>query len=140
MAFSGAGRPEQALLNVVESRLGPPRLRTGTIERGELVNRLRTAPDGVALVVAPAGYGKTTLVADFFRRPGMQPVAWLSVDEHDNDPITLLTYLTLTLNRIGVCDRRFVEALAKPRSSLSTMLARLHRSLEAACRRQLVDQ
>jgi LuxR family maltose regulon positive regulatory protein len=117
----------------MESRLGPPRLRDGTISRAGLVNRLRLSPPtNVAVVVAPAGYGKTGLLAELYRHPGTQPFAWLSIDERDNDPIALLTYLTLTLNRIGVCDRQIVEALARPRNSLSTVLGRLRRSLETA--------
>lgn len=133
MAFSGAGVSRRAPFTIIESRLAPPRLCEGTIERAELVNRLRlTPPADVALVVAPAGYGKTSLLAELYRRPGKRPYAWLSIDERDNDPVTLLTYLTLALNRIGACDRQVVEALARPRSSLTTIRARLQRSLEAA--------
>ena len=132
MAFSGVGPSRRAPFTVMESRLAPPRIREGTVERTAVVNRLRPAPPAdVALVVAPAGYGKTSVLAELYRRPGKRPFAWLSIDERDNDPVTFLTYLTLTLNRIGACDRQVVEALARPRSSLSTILARLQRSLEA---------
>ena len=133
MAFSGAGLSEQDPFTVMESRLAPPRVREGIIDRAALVNRLRpTPPANVALVVAPAGYGKTTLLAELYRRPGSPPVAWLGIDERDNDRITLLTYLTLSLNRIGACDRHVVDALARRRSSFASVLARLGRSLEAA--------
>ena len=132
MAFSGVGPSRRTPFTVMESRLAPPRIREGTVERTAVVNRLRPAPPAdVALVVAPAGYGKTSVLAELYRRPGKRPFAWLSIDERDNDPVTFLTYLTLTLNRIGACDRQVVEALARPRSSLSTILARLQRSLEA---------
>ena len=40
---------------------------------------------GLVLVCAPAGYGKTVLLADWSRR-GPRPVAWLSLDAGDNDP------------------------------------------------------
>jgi LuxR family maltose regulon positive regulatory protein len=118
---------------VLESRLGPPRLRDGTIARPELADRLRLSPAAdVALVVAPAGYGKTTLLAERFRRPGKLPLAWLSVDERDNDPVMLLTYLVVALNRIGVCDGAVIELIARPRTSLSSVLTRLRRALAAA--------
>jgi LuxR family maltose regulon positive regulatory protein len=133
MPFSGAGPPRRAPFTVMESRLGPPRLREGLIERPHLVDRLRSLPPaGVALVLAPAGYGKTGFLAELHRQPGREPLAWLSIDERDNDPVTFLTYLTLTLNRIGACDHRLLEALARPRSSMSTVLTRLRRSLETA--------
>jgi LuxR family maltose regulon positive regulatory protein len=133
MTFSGSGLAEHDPLAAADSRLGPPRLRDGTVGRGALLERLRPAPPAnVALVVAPAGYGKTTLLADLFWHPSPEPVAWLSLDERDNDPVALLSSLAQALNRIGACDRQIVQALAKPRSSLSRVVDRLGRSLEAA--------
>ena len=118
---------------LLESKLAPPRLRDGTIPRPELVGRLRPKPPAnVSLVIAPAGYGKTTLLAQLFAHVHKQPIAWLSVDERDDDPVTLLTYLALALHRIGVCDRRLVEVLARPRRSLAAVLARLQRSIQAS--------
>jgi len=91
MPFSGAGPPRRAPFTVMESRLGPPRLREGLIERPHLVDRLRSLPPaGVALVLAPAGYGKTGFLAELHRQPGREPLAWLSIDERDNDPVTFL--------------------------------------------------
>jgi LuxR family transcriptional regulator, maltose regulon positive regulatory protein len=133
MAFSGAGLGEHDALAAADSRLGPPRIRHGTIARPALLERLRPAPPAnVVLVVAPAGYGKTTLLADLFWHPSPEPVAWLSVDERDNDPVAFLTSLALALNRIGACDRQLLQALARPRSSLASVLDRLVRSLGAA--------
>jgi LuxR family transcriptional regulator, maltose regulon positive regulatory protein len=130
---SGALPPLRTPFALLESKLAPPRLREGTISRPELAARVRPKPPAnVSLVVAPAGYGKTTLLAELFDRIDRQPVAWLSLDERDNDPVTLLTYLALALHRIGVCDRQLVEVLARPRRSLSTMVARLQRSIQAS--------
>src|SRR5262249_3188566 len=130
----GPLEPVQPPFALVESKLSPPRLREGTIPRPDLVTRLRPKPPAnISLVVAPAGYGKTTLLHPGFAHLATQPVAWLSVDERDNDPVTLLTYLALALHRIGVCDRQLVEVLARPRRSLSTMVARLQRSVQASC-------
>ena len=118
---------------LLESKLAPPRLRDGTIPRVELVSRLRPRPPAnVSLVVAPAGYGKTTLLTQLFNRLDRQPLAWLSVDERDDDPVTFLTYLVLALHRIGVCERQLVDVLARPRRSLTTIVARLQRSLQAS--------
>ncbi|PWU19076.1 MAG: hypothetical protein C5B48_14075 [Candidatus Rokuibacteriota bacterium] len=135
MEASGAGPPPplRTPFPLLESKLAPPRLREGTLSRTELATRLRPKPPAnVSLVVAPAGYGKTTLLAELHGRIDRQPAAWLSLDDRDNDPVTLLTYLALALHRIGVCDRQLVEVLARPRRSLAAMIARLKRSIQAS--------
>ena len=64
-------------------------------------------------VVAPAGYGKTTLLAQWAER--MQPrVAWISADDRDNDPAVLLTYLAVALDRVERIDPRVFRRLATP--------------------------
>ena len=67
-------------MELVESKLHPPPARSGTVARTGLVDRL-LASDGVPVVcvVAPAGYGKTTLLAQWAQRKGPR-VAWVSVD------------------------------------------------------------
>jgi LuxR family maltose regulon positive regulatory protein len=51
------------------------------------------------LISAPAGFGKTTLVSEWVAGCE-QPVAWLSLDEGDNDPTRFLTYLIAALQTI----------------------------------------
>ena len=60
---------------------------------------LRSKPTGVISVVAPAGYGKTTLLAQW-AESWQQRVAWVSADHRDNDPAVLLTYLATALDRV----------------------------------------
>jgi len=50
------------------------------------------------LVCAPAGFGKTSLLADWARR-GQRPVAWLSLDEGDNDPARFWRHVVAALGR-----------------------------------------
>jgi LuxR family maltose regulon positive regulatory protein len=50
----------------------------------------------LTLISASAGFGKTTLVSEWVAGCG-QPVAWLSLDEGDNDPTRFLTYLVAAL-------------------------------------------
>jgi LuxR family maltose regulon positive regulatory protein len=52
------------------------------------------------LISAPAGFGKTTLVSEWISGSGKQ-VAWLSLDEGDNDPIRFLTYFTTALHSVA---------------------------------------
>jgi hypothetical protein len=80
-------------LELVESKLHPPPARWGIVARTGLVDRL-LASDGVPVVcvVAPAGYGKTTLLAQWAQRT-THPVGWVSVDQRDNDPAVLLPWI-----------------------------------------------
>jgi LuxR family transcriptional regulator, maltose regulon positive regulatory protein len=71
----------------------------GTVSRTALVNRLRASSAPVVVLVAPAGYGKTTLLAQWTERE-RRPFAWLSLDEHDDDPTVLLGGLAAALDRI----------------------------------------
>ena len=68
-------------------------------------------------MVAPSGYGKTTLLAQWAERNG-QSFAWVSVDENDNDPKVLLTYVAEALNAVQPVGERVFDALASPASSV----------------------
>ena len=70
------------------------------MERPELVEVLANAQAKLLLVDAPAGYGKTTLVAQW-RGSAIEgrPFAWVSLDPDDNDPVRLWTYVTHALQR-----------------------------------------
>ena len=68
-------------------------------------------------MVAPAGYGKTTLLSQWAEH-NTQAVAWVSVDEADNDPKVLLTYLAEALDAIEPIGERVFDALASPASSV----------------------
>jgi LuxR family transcriptional regulator, maltose regulon positive regulatory protein len=61
-------------------------------------------------VVAPAGYGKTTLLA-LWAAADDRPFAWLSLDAYDNDPIILLTHLAVALDRISPLPAGVFDAL-----------------------------
>ena len=64
----------------------------------------------VISVVAPPGYGKTTLLAQWAERT--QPrVGWVSADDHDNDPAVLLTYIAVALDRIEAIDPTVFRSL-----------------------------
>ena len=63
-----------------------PDLRSGMVSRTALVNRLRTHRSPVVLVTAPAGYGKTTLLAQWAKRDA-RPFAWVTADEWTDAPM-----------------------------------------------------
>src|SRR3954464_840642 len=93
--------PAHRPVDILESKLYRPGIRAGVVPRPELIARLQAAREvSTVAVVAPAGYGKTTLLA-LWGEAGERPFAWVSLDEHDNDPIVLLTHLAVALDRIS---------------------------------------
>jgi LuxR family maltose regulon positive regulatory protein len=62
------------------------------------------------LVCAPAGYGKTVLLADWVRR-GRRPVGWLSLDSGDNDPARFWRHAVAALDRHVIGSRPVHESL-----------------------------
>ena len=103
--------------DVVESKVHVPTLRSGTVSRTALVNRLRATQEPIALLTAPAGYGKTTVLAQWAVRDS-RPFAWVSVDDRDNDPVVLLRHMALALHRIEPLPRNVLETLAAPGPSV----------------------
>jgi LuxR family maltose regulon positive regulatory protein len=117
---------------LVESKLHPPRLRPGIVPRTALVERLLATPAAqIICVVGPAGYGKTTLLVQWANRSGRR-VAWVTVDPHDNDPVVLLAYLAVALDRIQPIDPEIFHTLASPGSHvLATVVPRLVAAMSA---------
>src|SRR6478609_93969 len=108
------GRPVSDLL---ESKLRRPMVRPGTVGRLSLTERLaRGDPRPIVSVVAAPGYGKTTLLSQWAERNG-QAFAWVSLDERDNDPKVLLSYVAKALDAVEPIDRRVFDALASAVSS-----------------------
>lgn len=106
--------------SLLPSKLNRPRLGPQVVPRLALLERLDAGLDaGLTLLSAPAGFGKTTLVAEWLAhlvqpqgaatlaaalarrspalassRPPPLLCAWFTVDEHDNDPLRFWTYVT----------------------------------------------
>ena len=111
-------RPRGPVSDLLASKLRRPLMRHGTVPRSLLIERLaRCDRAPIVSVVAPPGYGKTTVLAQWAERNG-RSFAWVSVDERDNDPKVLLTYVAEALNRIEPIDERVFDALASPGSSV----------------------
>ncbi len=119
--------------DVVDSRIQVPVLRSGLVSRTALINRLRAAESvPVVAVTAPAGYGKTTVIAQWADRDP-RSFAWVSVDARDRDPIVLIRHVAAAIHRIEPLDDDVLEALTTPGSSVWTSaLPRLAAALSAA--------
>jgi LuxR family transcriptional regulator, maltose regulon positive regulatory protein len=88
--------------SVVQTKIQAPAPRPKLVDRARLIERLEKGiVSGVrlTLVSAPAGFGKTTLVSSWLSE-STNPVAWLALDETDNDPTQFLGYLIAALQRI----------------------------------------
>ena len=105
---------------VADSKTRAPQLLAGTVSRTALVNRLRAAGAfPLVLVVAPAGYGKTTLLSQWAARD-VRPFAWVSVDEGDDDPVSILRLIAAALDRIEPLPQSALEPLAPERRPAPT--------------------
>jgi len=93
----------EALDPLVSTKLRPSQSRPSLVARPRLTEKLDPeAGRKLTLVSAPAGFGKTTLLGKWAedRTGGGSPVAWLSLDEKDNDPVRFLSYLVASLQTL----------------------------------------
>jgi LuxR family maltose regulon positive regulatory protein len=119
---------------LLETKLDIPAARAGNVPRTGLVNRLRAASASVVSVVAPGGYGKTTVLGQWAQRDD-RPFAWVTVEDEDNDPVVLLRYVTAALGGVEPVDSRVVDALMSPGPSVRSVAApRLAAALSSAVR------
>ncbi|HET6533378.1 MAG TPA: LuxR C-terminal-related transcriptional regulator [Actinoplanes sp.] len=127
---------------VLATKLFAPAQRAQLVARPRLTGRLdATLAPGhrLTLVSAPAGFGKTTLLAGWLahlaRHRTDVTVAWLSLDDGDNDPARLLTHLVAALQGAGLAiGTAAVEAL--PDASMGAALTTLVNDVTSAGRRE----
>jgi len=99
-----ARRGTQSLMAnpLIETKLHVPPPRRNLVPRQRLLARLDDAADArLILVAAPAGFGKTTLVAEWLGTVAERgsTVAWLSLDERDNDPVLFWSYVLAAMQQ-----------------------------------------
>src|SRR5215207_1415041 len=82
----------------------------GLVPRTSLVDRVQSRDGEVVTVTAPAGYGKSTFVAEL-AAADPRPTAWISLTAAENDPAALLTYVALAIDDIDPVDPDCVSAL-----------------------------
>jgi LuxR family transcriptional regulator, maltose regulon positive regulatory protein len=86
---------------LLRTKLRPPVPRAGLIPRASLQALLQAGPQGkFCLISAPAGFGKTTLLAQWCAATGAGRVAWVSLDEGDNDPTRFWVYVVEALRTV----------------------------------------
>ncbi len=113
---------------LLTTKLFVPPLRKELVPRPRLTERLEAglrAGQKLTLIAAPAGYGKTTLTSAWLAGDA-QHVAWLSLDEGDNDPARFTAYLLAALQQIdptiGQAAQAMLQAPPSPPEALLSSL------------------
>jgi LuxR family transcriptional regulator, maltose regulon positive regulatory protein len=112
---------------LLETKFHLPTAHGRLVPRGRLSAQITRATSAtLTLVSAPAGFGKTTVMAELAARPSGARVAWLSLDQADNDPITFWTYVVEALDRavagVGRAARSNLAAAQGTADVAATML------------------
>ncbi len=105
------------------TKLHAPRLRRDTIRRPRLTRMLVSARPGLLLLVAPPGFGKTSVLSDWIDRDDRR-FAWVSVNAQDNDPAVLWSYIGAAIagKDPGTTPRDELVALARERDPVDAAL------------------
>lgn len=114
---------------LLEPKFNPPRLPPLLVERPRLFNQLGAGlSHKLTLIMAPAGFGKTTLVNQWLARQN-KAMAWISLDSSENDPVRFWRYIITACQRLrpGLGDEALALLSAKGqnpfvRPSLETAL------------------
>ncbi len=119
---------------LIAAKLSPPVPRDQLVTRSRLLGRLQAGSGRrLTIVACPAGFGKTTLLAEWRGIQSVrQPVAWLSLDERDNDPAVLWTYVIEALE--GVCPAVREAKLPRPTPAVSGLDTVLPLLVNELCR------
>jgi len=117
--------PSTRSMPLLLTKLHVPAARAGWVPRSRLFARLDQVSGGqTALLSAPAGYGKTALLAQWIagdgcRLAGGRPFGWLALDEGDNDPVRFWSYLVAALQTLpdaGSLGSAFLEMMQAPQA------------------------
>ena len=123
--------------DLVESKLAPPLTRPGTVAKADVIGRLLAANVPFAAVVAPAGYGKTTLLARWADADS-RPFAWVALDGRDDDTVVFLRHIAAAINRVEPLPSAVLDTLSGPGGTAGVMRASRVGAALAAVDRPLV--
>lgn len=129
-------RAQPPELPLLETKLYLPPWRTGMVPRPRLVARLRKrGEDRLTLISAPAGFGKTTLLAQWLAgmRDDRNSAAWVSLDAEDNDPTRFWSYTIAALQRTspGLAAGAMARLHSPQPPPIETVLAALINEIDA---------
>ena len=118
---------------MLETKLYVPRPRRGLVTRPRLSERLnRGCESKLTLVSAPAGFGKTTLVADWLAAKPERTTAWLSLDPNDNLAASFWPHLIAALRTlVPDVGATALSLLESPKEPIAAVVATLLNELSA---------
>lgn len=121
--------------SLLDTKFYAPKLRTGVVSRPHLTDRVRGGTRSkLTLVSGPAGFGKSTLLAEWL---GVTPAdgsltAWLSLDPGDNHPVAFWTHVIAALQTVApTAGAKALTLLESPDRSIEAVLAPLLNELNA---------
>jgi LuxR family transcriptional regulator, maltose regulon positive regulatory protein len=103
--------PQEMPFELMEVKLAAPMTRPDTVAKEDVIARLCSASAPFATVVAPAGYGKTTLLAQW-AEADPRPFAWVALDGRDGDAVVFLRYIAAAIHRVEPLPPEVFDALA----------------------------
>src|SRR5205823_4755600 len=136
---SRSGAQVQALSQLLATKLYIPALNHSLVPRPRLLERLNQGMHRkLTLLSAPAGFGKTTLLCAWIDASAGRelPVAWISLDEGDNDPVRFGSYLCAALAQVqaGVGERTLPLLHSPQPPSMETIMTTLINEITAIAR------
>jgi len=115
-----AGAVTEVPFDLSEGKLAAPLTRPGTVAKADVIARLCAASVPFATVVAPAGYGKTTLLARW-AEADPRPFAWVALDGRDDDAVVFLRYIAAAIHRVEPLPSEVIDALSGPGGTAGAM-------------------
>ena len=117
-------------LSVLETKLYRPKWRPGLVSRARLIERMRHGDEHrLMLVSAPAGFGKTTLLAEWLAQsPDTDASAgWVSLDRSENEPALFWAYVVRALQKVqpGLGEQALAMLQASQQPPTASVLASL---------------
>ena len=120
--------------DLAEVNLAAPQIRPGTVAKADVIARLGASAAPFASVVAPAGYGKTTLLARW-AEADPRPFAWVALDGRHDDVVVFLRDIAAALHRVEPLRPELFDALSGPGGAgWTTRVPRLGSALAAVDR------
>jgi len=98
---------------LLDAKLSVPQPRPGSVSRNGLIETARTSRCRVVAITASAGYGKSTLLAQWARAESRR-VIWVSLDRFDDDPAVLLSVLATAYARVSPADADLLADMRSP--------------------------